>query len=194
MANTGFTAAGAGSNNADAGGTAFTNPGNIVSDDGAIAEVKFSGGSTQYLYATSFGFAIPAGSTINGVIARVQRATLTSFTTDAGVYLLVGGSRTGSDKSIGGNWPADNVYRNIDYGGAADLWGTSLTVSDVNASNFGLAFRANRGSSIYVGVDVIWMDIYYTAPATGQPAIKRTGGVAFMAGSTGNFGRGRGSW
>jgi hypothetical protein len=193
MANTGFTTPGTVTNNADAGAAAWSNPGNVVSDDGSTASVN-SGASTQYLQATNFGFSIPTGSTINGVVARVQRMTITSITKDLTVQLIIGGTRTGNDKSSGTDWPATGSFNNADYGSSSDLWGTSLSVSDVNASNFGLAFRAQRSlGNMYAEVDVIWLDIYYTEPATGQPAIKRGGGVEFMGGR-GGFGRGGKVW
>ena len=72
---------------------------------------------------------------------------------DEGAKLVVGGTIVGSLKLsnlIGtpsyGNYPATLTY--ITYGGPTDLWGQTLSPSDVNASNFGVVIAAgsNKGT------------------------------------------------
>lgn len=46
------------------------------------------------------------------------------------------GSRTGDIKDVSPGSKAEKTY-----GGASDLWGVSLSDSDVNASNFGVSFQ-----------------------------------------------------
>ena len=59
---------------------------------------------------------------------------------DIGAYLnaqiVKGGSRTGDIKDVSPESKATKTY-----GGASDLWGVSLSDSDVNASNFGVSFQ-----------------------------------------------------
>lgn len=179
MANTGMTLPAGAANNADAGNTAWSNPTNALTDNGARASLFLkSGNTTQYLHLTSFGFALPAGATVDGVIARVQRsngATTTQHCTDHTIQLIVGGSRSGDNKAAPGNWPINSADANADYGGVSDSWGLSLGAADVNASSFGLAVRASGvGSPIsQPQVDVVWLDVYYTeAPAGGGPPVK----------------------
>jgi hypothetical protein len=50
------------------------------------------------------------------------------------------------------------------YGGAANLWGTTLTPADINNSNFGLSFQADAANSIG-SVDQIKITVYYSIPA-----------------------------
>lgn len=61
---------------------------------------------------------------------------------DETVQLLINGSRTGTNKATNTSL---TVTSNPDtytlYGGASDLWGLSLSPSDINNSNFGVAFR-----------------------------------------------------
>jgi hypothetical protein len=54
------------------------------------------------------------------------------------------------------------------YGSSSALWGLSWTTSDINASNFGLAFAAQNDSASQFAdayVDNIRITVYYTAGA-----------------------------
>lgn len=179
MASTGFTIAGAGANNADAGNDAWTNPGNITADDGSDAQANDvdNGQTTQYLEATTFGFAIPAGATIDGIIVRIQKDATDNNTWDHTVQLLIAGTRTGDNNADTGTyWP---VYSptNIDHGGAADLWGLTPDADDINHADFGVTVRASANNkNEYPQVDAIWMNIYYTEAASSSAA----GGVIWF--------------
>lgn len=165
MVNTGFTIAGTGANNADAGDRAWANPTRVNADDGSNSTTasQKSGNTSQYLHASSFGFAIPAGATIDGIVARVQRlASANSVITDHTIQLLNAGTRTGDNKAdVVTTWTTAAV--NADYGAASDLWGNALTPAIVNASTFGLAVRtsASGGGGTTASCDVIWLDVYY---------------------------------
>lgn len=178
MTNTGFTLPGTGANNADAGTRVWATPGNVTADDAAKASTDAVGAATsQYLHATNFGFAIPAGSTIDGIVARVQRSRAgASAVTDQTIQLIVGGTRSGDNKADTiTNWPTSDA--NVDYGSSSVLWGLTPTVAEVNGSTFGLAVRVTMAASAECSVDVVWLDIYYTPG--GQPAVARMGGVKF---------------
>lgn len=165
---TGFTLAGTGANNADAGDFSWSSPGNITADDGSYAAVSDAdaGATTQYLHATNFGFAIPAGATIDGIQVRIARLRNgTPNVVDHTVQLIKGGWRSGTNNADTGTvWPTTET--NKDYGGASNLWGNTLSPSDLNASNFGIALRATTSGSsksqVQAGVDAIWIDVYYT--------------------------------
>lgn len=169
MASTGYTLAGTGANNADAGTVAWTNPGNITADDAAYASALnvVDGGTTQYLHATNFGFAIPTGAQIAGVQFRVERyfvQDVSLFTTrDHSITLIVGGVRTGTAKTIAGAWPETTPA--VQTAGADnDLWGCALTPAIVNSSDFGVALRAKHFFSSGQGdffVDYIQLNVHY---------------------------------
>lgn len=170
MASSGPLSAGAGANNADAGDSNWSNPGNIVSSNnsratastagsdswhtiqmikggtrsgsnlssgaalpGADAYVTFgtstqlwglswtdsdinasnfgvaircnigSGFTTQYLHATNFGFAIPSGATIDGIVVEVEARTSGAPEVDhvrITVYYTPGGGGGVSDRPL----------------------------------------------------------------------------------------------
>ncbi|MBX3580851.1 MAG: hypothetical protein KF810_03005 [Rhizobiaceae bacterium] len=172
MADTGWVTVGTGANNADAGNTAWSNPGNITTaSDAAYAIVGLAKDTTsQYLHGTNCDFsAIPSGATIDGVEARVRKWS-GGGPTDHTIQLIVGGTRSGDNKSAGAAWASPSSTNvSYDYGGASDLWGLSLSRSDVVAVNFGLAVRAARvggsGGTVNIRVPYIQLKVHYTEAA-----------------------------
>lgn len=167
MANTGFIAAGSGANDASLGDVAWSNPTAILTDNGSRATSALAvGQSTQHLDSSSHGIAIPAGATIDGIVVRIQKQTGVASSTvkDVTVQLLKAGVATGDNKAdTSTDWPNGDV--DVDHGGAADLWGTTWTESDIEDSGFGVRVRAvnNHGSSSRTPkVDIVSIDVYYT--------------------------------
>jgi hypothetical protein len=163
---------GTGADDNAVGTRTWSNPGRIVADDSSIAAAAFSGvgQTTHYLKGTNFGFAVPAGATINGVEFEFSRSDgdETDAVTDSTVKLVKGGVVSGNNKASATPWPAGFVDVPTTYGGAADLWGLTLTDSDVNASNFGVVVSARSGSAGGAPVvDYFKLTIYYTAAAAG---------------------------
>lgn len=127
----------------------WANPGNAASSNNSYATVDLDilvgNQLSNYLKATNFGFAIAAGSTINGITAEIEKnASLDSppfdGITDVRVRIVKGGVVGATDKSDAAQWPTTDAYTT--YGGAADVWGESWTAADINASDFGLVLAA----------------------------------------------------
>ena len=165
------------STGADAGGlgTAWSNPGNVTAADASEASATLAGlGTTNYLLATGFGFAIPGGATINGVAVEVKRRSgLGTSISDAGVSLAKAGSITGTPQIVGGFWPTVAAYQS--YGGASDLWGAAWSAADVNGSGFGAGVGCSAGASGDTAyVDHVRITVYYTAAGAGPASATRT--------------------
>lgn len=145
-------------------GSGWTNSGNIVSSNNADATATIGGNSqSAYLQATNFGFSIPATATINGVYVFIERAASSSSSLDdQDVYLLKAGAQAGSNRAKGGYWGTSDATQW--YGSTTDLWGTTWTPAQINASNFGVRFRVDNdsGSSRTASVDEIQVRVYYT--------------------------------
>lgn len=164
MASQGPNASGTGTNVAN-----WANPTNIQSSDNVYATCfRLAGASSGgIIQATNFGFTIPAGATINGVVFDVERlqSAGTGVIEDASVLLIKGGSTTGSQHAIAGAWPGSDTFQT--YGTSNDLWGTTLTASDVNASNFGVQIQIRETSfsdSATGAIDFVRATVYYTVP------------------------------
>ena len=130
---------------------------------------------THYLKVTNFGFTIPTGATINGVLARIERkADIDGSPDGAGaqdniVKLVKGGTVSGNNKQVTNFYPDVDTYRS--YGGSADLWGLTFTYTDINASNFGIVLSSKgitsgSGETVTITVDHIELTVYYTEAGT----------------------------
>ncbi|MCX6799463.1 MAG: hypothetical protein NTW59_05210, partial [Candidatus Diapherotrites archaeon] len=145
-----------------------------ASDDSyATATIGSSSEVTYYLQATNFGFDIPSGSTIDGSEVQVERhqtcvdssPPCTSNVRDNRVRLVKSGTIGSTDRAATGtNWPASDATAT--YGGPADLWGTTWTVSNINSATTGVVLSATRtsGGDQNALVDNITMTVYYTPP------------------------------
>lgn len=153
----------------------WINPNNAKLQDSVDATITWSGaipfGNLTMLYVSNFGFAIPAGATINGVECQARceatGATTTFFITSA--YIFKAGATAGTDQGGAGlTFPATGAgYAFVTIGGATNLWGTTLTVADVNNSGFGVGLAVDRSGAISMssstsGIDVIELRVYYT--------------------------------
>ncbi len=150
---------------ASVGNTAWVNPSNAMASDNVYATVDLDAGISHYLKATNFGFSIPTDAVINGVVVEVEKHMAPYFVNvvDYSVRLVKGGTISGNDKANPNTWSTTDTY--VDYGSPLDTWGLSLTPSDVNSANFGVAFSA-RAWWAYVGidgyVDHIRMTVFYS--------------------------------
>jgi hypothetical protein len=93
---------------------------------------------------------------------------------DTTVQLLKAGSPVGTNKASGATW--DVVSNAIPYGSTSDMWGTTWTPADVNASNFGLRFVAKNfgaktatASIDYVSITVTYNDDTNGIGVSGTP-------------------------
>ena len=169
---TGSTPPTSGTNDTGYGSIAWSNPTNIYASENTRASVTLAGlTATNYLSASSFGFSIPSDATIVGITASIERIRnggTTGAARDNVVSMVKGGTVTGDNKAATGtNWPTSEAAAT--YGSATDLWGTTWTPSDINASNFGLVVAAvgsTAGTDRVANVDQILINVAYTTPVT----------------------------
>src|SRR3990167_10006270 len=176
MVNTGATYPGTTGTNTSIGTQDWTNTGNISADDNVTADCLFDTVDqiSYYLKATNFGFSIPTGSTIDGIVAEVQcwDQGVAFNTIENSVKIVKGGTISGDEKSTGAGMNSPPSSTTFTYGSSSDLWGLSWTVSDINASDFGLVWSSKCTSTMfggYTNVDFIRITIYYTEGA-GPPS------------------------
>ncbi len=177
--------------NAAGTGSGYTNSGNITADDSSYATALVTLASPSVLSATNFGFSIPSGATINGVTATVKRKVNSTTGTPHSqiVQLIKGGTAQGNNNADTGV-TLPTTEGTVTYGSGSDMWGLTLTDTDVNASNFGLKYTAIRASGKVaptLSINYITITIDYTS-ASGQPGSCRMGGIKHAAS---NFQRGK---
>ena len=115
------------------------------------------------LAGTQWGFSVPAAATITGIIVEVERSSLTAnVAQDLSIYLTKNGSATvGLNKSVAPLWPTTDAYQS--YGGASDLWGTTWTAAEVNATTFGTLLSAFANDAGTARIDHVRITVHYTA-------------------------------
>lgn len=179
MASQGPLAPGTAADSTDGGTGTWINPNNIKVNDSSYATCELSGPSNQsntthYLQATNFGFTIPGGATINGILVEwIRNASQLSGTSnprDKNSYIIKGGTQqTTQDKASASVWGSSDATAS--YGNSSDLWGLSWASSDINSSGFGASLRAQRDaakSDVIFNVNFCRITVTYTAAAGGS--------------------------
>lgn len=166
MASQGPNSGGTFANDNSVGEESWINPSWAASDDGVSATCYLSpfGGSSRYLKCTNFGFSIPNGSIIDGIVVDVNCFSEYASAYDLVVRLVKGGIISGTDLANGVVWDDSQTLINT-HGGSSELWGLSWTDSDINDSNFGVAISATNLSNKFganVGIDHVKITVYYT--------------------------------
>ncbi len=149
--------------------TGWTSSSNVYSSNNVRATATLAASAqSPNLDVTGFGFNLPTGSTIVGIEATIERmASNSNSIEDYDVFLLKGGAPSGSDKASTTDWTTSDSTRT--YGTSSDLWGTTWTEAQVEASNFGLRLKALNltASSRTASVDHVTIRVYYQPlPAT----------------------------
>jgi hypothetical protein len=126
---------------------------------------------SYYIVGQGFGFSIPTGATINGIVVTLQAKSYDAQgagnnARDYSVKIVKNNTITGTDKSTLDSLTPNNTYVNRTYGGSTDLWGETWTAADINNSNFGIAYSAELVlfAKNYVQADVrnLRITVHYT--------------------------------
>ena len=191
--NSGARDAGTAVNATGVGTVAWGTPGNITAAGTPFATMSVAANATtNYLRATNYGFSIPTNATIQGVTVSINRSssgTVTPFLRDNVVSLVKAGTIQSTNKAVTGtNWSNNNVLAVANYGGAADLWATTWTPTEINDVNFGVVLSATNPSanSRTTTVDYIRVTVSYSIEGSLDWYTVSSGGSVIASGSTFN--------
>jgi hypothetical protein len=144
----------------------WTTPANVAASDNLYTSfgnlTGGVGGFTDYLVTTNFGFTIPSGSTISGIIVESERADPNFRTSDHSIRIVKAGVIGSTERSVGSGYPSSDSYQS--YGNAGDLWGETWAPADINNAGFGVAIAARRsvaGGTTAGRVDHIRIIVFY---------------------------------
>lgn len=149
---------------AGVGTVAWTNPSNAGADDGSYAECStLDGEITEYLKGTNLGFSIPSSKTILGIVVQVEKRCTAGGAgnnyIDENAKLVKAGSIVGDNKAKSTRWPITDTM--LTYGSDTDLWGTTWTPDEINASDFGFVINAGDTGDQTGRIDYIRVCVYY---------------------------------
>lgn len=174
---TSYTASpGTAASDSSIGTVAWVNPDNAKVSDNVYATASMTSGFptesySRYLKLTNFGFSIPTDSSIVGVQVSVECKGASGDILDYVVKLVKGGVVVGDNEArpdVEDNavWPdMDEAILYPASGSEEDLWGISLSPSDVNASDFGVVISCKNVSSStrLASVDYVSITVYALA-------------------------------
>lgn len=160
MADTGWRNPGTVVNDSAVGQGGWLNPDNAkISND---LRARTTALVSYYLKATNFGFSIPGGATINGIVVEIERKS--RFANDVEDYKVQIVKATGvfgsQNKALPGFWSTTESY--YAYGNSSDLWGESWTQANINHANFGVGLSVDVDPGGTANVDHIRIKVYYT--------------------------------
>lgn len=142
----------------------WLNTGNVASSNNVYATFTPPtgvGSYTDYIQITNFGFNIPLGASVDGIVVEIERSDPNARTADNEIRIVKGGLIGLQNKSSG------TGYINIDsyqaFGNSVDTWGETWLPADINASNFGVAISARRtaNGTINGRIDHVRITVYY---------------------------------
>lgn len=166
MASQGPNSGGTFANVTGVGSISWTNPSNAASSNNVKATATLNPSQqTNYLQATNFGFSIPSGATIDGIVVEIECSASFFGPKDIVVKLVKGGTISGTN-TVNTNYWSDSSDMYLSHGSSSNLWGLSWTDSDINSSSFGVAISAINASvkfSSQATIDHIRITVYYTA-------------------------------
>ena len=175
-ADTGYVLVGTGEDDNAVGTRAWVNPTNIEVEDTAKADVALIGGSySHYLKGTDYGFSVDDEDTVVGVALLYNRYG--ANVNNENTKLVRAGSVVGTNQDGTSVWTASFVQKTV--GGSDNLWGTTLTPAQVNASNFGFVIQVRGAATTTALVRWAKMKVYYTVAPTTD--IKSVNGLAYAS-------------
>lgn len=135
-----------------------------VSNDERANALVGTLGDSYYLKATNFGFTIPTGATINGIVVEWEKGV----DGVGGVFdrhtriVKADGTIGTTNRAITTNqWAAGDNY--ITSGGSTDLWGETWTAANINDADFGCVLSAFSDSEgVTALIDHVRITVYYT--------------------------------
>lgn len=150
----------------------WANPANIFADDGSNATSSFFNTifQTQELNGGTFGFNIPTNAVIDGIVLEMEVPSSARWANGNGSMKLKKAGSVVGDNKDGTATVSSNVYT---YGSSTDLWGTTWTPAQINASNFGFGFEATFTSSpndFAIAIDFVRITVYWHYSVDVSPA------------------------
>jgi hypothetical protein len=150
------------------GTVAWSTPANAASSNDVRTQSSIGSGSvSHYLKCTGFGFTIPEGSVINGIVVGIERSESAiggGNVVDNSVKIVQGGAILGSEKKTFTSWTTTDTYENHGTG-LTDLFGLTWTATQINDSGFGVAISAKETTGTdpkTARIDHVRITVYYT--------------------------------
>ena len=143
------------------GGTNWVNLGALFTSNDTRGSVQsLTGATTNYATANNFGFSIPSGARINGILVEWEKGwTGFGSARDNQVRILKNGSIGNQDKAVVGFFAGADAY--VSYGGATDLWNETWTPAQIGSTGFGALLSGTFPGNATIRLDHVRITVYY---------------------------------
>lgn len=153
----------------------WTNPSNVKASDNARATVAVGFSLSYYLKALNYAFGLPEGATPTGAELDVERLSPAGSCLDYEVRLIKGGAISNAvNRASPDIWPVAEAIKV--YGGASDLWGTTISRAEANSATTGFAISVTKGGALLAtepGIDHMKARIFYRPAASAYGAVAK---------------------
>jgi hypothetical protein len=132
------------------------------------ASVALASAQISYYLNGTFSFgSLPAGTTLKGIIADINKRAIASGISDNALFLVSNGVQS-NHKETSTSWPTSFVV--VSYGANNDLWGLSSDATTFTSNNLYVLYSAKYNTaSTTAYVDWIGLRVYYVY----NPAISK---------------------
>lgn len=148
---------------ASIGSKIWVTPENAVASDNVYSNsfLTLALPQSHYLKATGFGFSIPTTATITGVLVEVEGKSTIGENVNLSGKLVKSDVIDGTQQSAVSPFPTSDAYMSL--GSSSNLWGLTLTPSNINASDFGVAVNASAADfADTASIDYIRITVFYS--------------------------------
>lgn len=155
---------------ATVGTVAWANPDNAKTSDNTYTVANCTTLSSHRLNATNFGFSIPTGATINGILVEYEASR--TKTGGTGSYFQRNRIIKNGTVGVTSPTPSGGINDTEQYyssGSSSYLWGLTWTAEDVNSPDFGFSVwidGSGDAPTYTFFIDHIRVTVYYTGGAT----------------------------
>lgn len=145
----------------------------LSSNDSRAGATAFSADKSEALAAYNFGADLPDDAEIDGIEVEIEGYDAGDSSVTVSVYLAksaTSNSSTVTAAKTTTSFPEGSGAEDyVSFGGSSDTWGVSWSVSEFNASGFGVWVRVQcSASSTGVAIDHIRLKITYTTAGGAQ--------------------------
>lgn len=146
---------------ATSSGTNWANPTNVFLDDGSRSDYNVA--TQDNLFVTNFTIGAASGATIDSIIVRINGHATSGPTNNRKIDVTLtknGTSEVGDVVTVVLNkdTDADVIVR----GSTDDLWGTTWTPAEINATTFGVTINKFNTNVNSIRIDHVQIKVWWT--------------------------------
>ena len=147
---------------ATASGTNWSNPTNVFLDDANRATYTIT--SQDKLFVTNFTIGATSGFTIDSIIIRINGYGTASAPNNRKIEVALTKNGTSEVGDVVTATLPKNTEGDVILRGSTDgLWGTTWTISEINATTFGVIINRSNTSSDSLIIDHVQIKVWWTS-------------------------------